>query len=46
MIPEPKYDGAYDTAGKFMFKDGTNTNQQNFNANNRNGMFPILRIHS
>jgi len=38
MIPEPKYDGAYDTAGKFMFRDGTNTNQQNFNANNRNGI--------
>ena len=42
MIPEPKYDAAYDTAGKFMFRDGVNTNQQNFNANNRNGMFPIL----
>lgn len=36
MIPEPKYDGAYGAAGKFMFRDGTSTNTQDFNNNNPN----------
>ena len=42
MIPEPKYDNAYTETGKFMFRDGTSTNTQDFNNNNpnrNNGIF-------